>query len=268
MVPVENLVGRATGDLLVDRWQRVYWKPWTWFTALRGEPHRQRLYRRREMSADVAAFVRDRLGHEARDIALFERALTHPSVGRDNYERLEFLGDRVLGLVIASGSTNATRTSPKASCRVATTPSSRASPAPRSAASSASARCPPRQAGARRRRQRKRQCHRRCRRGADRRALPRRRARAAAALHPRRLGAGLVDASARAPAASQVRAPGAGRRPRPQAARLRGRRALRPAPCADASPSASRSPGSARPTAKDRASRKPKPPRPRRCWPS
>lgn len=54
------------------------------------------------MSGNVAAFVRDKLGQEARDLDLFERALTHSSLGRDSYERLEFLGDRVLGLVIAS----------------------------------------------------------------------------------------------------------------------------------------------------------------------
>src|SRR3954453_21809710 len=52
------------------------------------------------MSA-LADFARDKLRHEPRDLALFERALTHPSVGKDNYQRLEFLGDRVLGLVIA-----------------------------------------------------------------------------------------------------------------------------------------------------------------------
>ena len=49
------------------------------------------------MSANVAAFVREKLGHEPRDLTLFELALTHSSVGGDNYERLEFLGDRVLG---------------------------------------------------------------------------------------------------------------------------------------------------------------------------
>jgi ribonuclease-3 len=54
------------------------------------------------MSAEVEAFVRDKLGYEPRNIALFELALTHSSVGRDSYERLEFLGDRVLGMVIAS----------------------------------------------------------------------------------------------------------------------------------------------------------------------
>jgi ribonuclease-3 len=54
------------------------------------------------MSADVAAFVRDTLGHEAKDLALFDLALTHSSVGARSYERLEFLGDRVLGLVIAA----------------------------------------------------------------------------------------------------------------------------------------------------------------------
>lgn len=51
--------------------------------------------------SDLAAFVRDKLGHEPKDLALFERALTHSSLGRANYERLEFLGDRVLGLVMA-----------------------------------------------------------------------------------------------------------------------------------------------------------------------
>lgn len=51
--------------------------------------------------SDVAAFVADRLGHKLQDRKLFERALTHGSAGKDSYERLEFLGDRVLGLVIA-----------------------------------------------------------------------------------------------------------------------------------------------------------------------
>lgn len=53
------------------------------------------------MSDDVASFVRTALGYEPRDPALFGRALTHGSAARDSYERLEFLGDRVLGLVIA-----------------------------------------------------------------------------------------------------------------------------------------------------------------------
>lgn len=51
--------------------------------------------------SELADFVRDRLGHVAKDLTLFERALTHSSLGRESYERLEFLGDRVLGLVIA-----------------------------------------------------------------------------------------------------------------------------------------------------------------------
>lgn len=50
---------------------------------------------------DVESFVRDKLGHRAKDLHLFELALTHSSVGGCSYERLEFLGDRVLGLVIA-----------------------------------------------------------------------------------------------------------------------------------------------------------------------
>lgn len=48
----------------------------------------------------------ERIGHDFRSPRLLERALTHSSfaAGRDrvhDYERLEFLGDRILGLVIA-----------------------------------------------------------------------------------------------------------------------------------------------------------------------
>ena len=53
------------------------------------------------MTTDVADFVERTLGHRPQDLSLFERALTHSSVGPDSYERLEFLGDRVLGLTIA-----------------------------------------------------------------------------------------------------------------------------------------------------------------------
>jgi ribonuclease-3 len=53
------------------------------------------------LMADVSAFAAEQLGHAPKDAKLFERALTHGSAGRDSYERLEFLGDRVLGLVIA-----------------------------------------------------------------------------------------------------------------------------------------------------------------------
>ncbi len=52
------------------------------------------------MSADLAGFVREKLGHKPKDIALFERSVTHSSLARDSYERLEFLGDRVLGLIV------------------------------------------------------------------------------------------------------------------------------------------------------------------------
>ena len=53
------------------------------------------------MNEDIRAFVHDKLHHQARDLHLFELAFTHASAGNTNYERLEFLGDRVLGMVIA-----------------------------------------------------------------------------------------------------------------------------------------------------------------------
>ncbi|RIX27241.1 ribonuclease III [Sphingomonas edaphi] len=46
-------------------------------------------------------FIAETLGRAPSDAKLFERALTHGSHGRETYERLEFLGDRVLGLVVA-----------------------------------------------------------------------------------------------------------------------------------------------------------------------
>lgn len=52
---------------------------------------------------ELLAWVERTLGHTARDPALFERALTHSSRGGEaHYERLEFLGDRVLGLSMAA----------------------------------------------------------------------------------------------------------------------------------------------------------------------
>ena len=50
----------------------------------------------------LADWVEQTLGHRPKDLALFERALTHSSHGDEHYERLEFLGDRVLGLAVAT----------------------------------------------------------------------------------------------------------------------------------------------------------------------
>jgi ribonuclease-3 len=60
------------------------------------EPHGEGL-----LSEDLAGWIAKTTGHAPADLNLFERALTHGSQGAENYERLEFLGDRVLGLVMA-----------------------------------------------------------------------------------------------------------------------------------------------------------------------
>ncbi len=52
--------------------------------------------------SDFALYIETAFGRRPADLRLFERAITHASVGRDSYDRLEFLGDRVLGLVVAS----------------------------------------------------------------------------------------------------------------------------------------------------------------------
>lgn len=53
------------------------------------------------MTRALADWLEEAVGHRPNDLALFERALTHSSRSEENYERLEFLGDRVLGLAIA-----------------------------------------------------------------------------------------------------------------------------------------------------------------------
>jgi ribonuclease-3 len=55
---------------------------------------------RRRRLAELA----ERIGHEFEDLALLHRALVHASTGnegRESYERLEFLGDSVLGFLVA-----------------------------------------------------------------------------------------------------------------------------------------------------------------------
>lgn len=51
--------------------------------------------------AEIAGWVERISGHRPKSPALFERALSHSSAGPVSYERLEFLGDRVLGLSVA-----------------------------------------------------------------------------------------------------------------------------------------------------------------------
>ena len=51
---------------------------------------------------ELPSFIADALGRAPKEPKLFERALTHGSHGGETYERLEFLGDRVLGLVVAT----------------------------------------------------------------------------------------------------------------------------------------------------------------------
>jgi len=50
---------------------------------------------------DLTDWMEEKTGHRPADTALIELALTHSSSSEANYERLEFLGDRVLGLAVA-----------------------------------------------------------------------------------------------------------------------------------------------------------------------
>jgi ribonuclease III len=52
-------------------------------------------------SSSIDAGLEEKLGHRFSDPEKLHRALTHASLGTRSNERLEFLGDRVLGLIIA-----------------------------------------------------------------------------------------------------------------------------------------------------------------------
>ena len=61
-----------------------------------NSPHQARLAELRNLQTT--------LGHEFKDLNLLDRALCHSStgnLGRASYERLEFLGDAILGFVVA-----------------------------------------------------------------------------------------------------------------------------------------------------------------------
>lgn len=53
------------------------------------------------MKPALKGWIAETFGREPADLAPYERALTHGSQAAANYERLEFLGDRILGLAIA-----------------------------------------------------------------------------------------------------------------------------------------------------------------------
>lgn len=57
---------------------------------------------RRGVLSDLAAWITATLGQPPRDLSLYDSALTSATVDpKHNYQRLEFLGDRVLGLIMA-----------------------------------------------------------------------------------------------------------------------------------------------------------------------
>jgi ribonuclease-3 len=100
LVPQDNLVGRATIVMWSTDGSANWFLPWTWFTALRWKriggcsehaPH-----------PETAAFLAQLTGFPVKQGALWHEALTHGSMGEArDYQRLEFLGDRVLGLAVA-----------------------------------------------------------------------------------------------------------------------------------------------------------------------
>lgn len=68
-----------------------------------------------KLSAEIKAFE-GRIGYRFKDPALLVRALTHGSVSsptRPDNQRLEFLGDRVLGLVMATALLEADKEAPE-----------------------------------------------------------------------------------------------------------------------------------------------------------
>ncbi len=139
-VPFENLIGRAQMIFFSIAEGEHAWMFWRWPVAVRwnrifslcamnddardiltpsppGEPSAQpdaggnvpavKKRRSKGSSKAVTAAIEARIGHKFADATLLATALTHvsalkPSRKRgDSYQRLEFLGDHVLGLVVS-----------------------------------------------------------------------------------------------------------------------------------------------------------------------
>ena len=56
---------------------------------------------RQTPTSNPLAALQSALGHQFGEPGLLLRALTHRSFSADHYERLEFLGDAVLGMAVA-----------------------------------------------------------------------------------------------------------------------------------------------------------------------
>ena len=150
-------------------------------------------------------------------------ALRRPARRGGDYERLEFLGDRVLGLVVAELLLARFPGEPRASWRGAS-PRWSARETLAEVAARDRARPPSRLSRGEAARPAARDNAQRCSptpRGGDRGALSRWRAPAAARLHRAATGSALIEADLRAAARSQDRAAGMGAGPRPAAAGLR-----------------------------------------------
>ena len=105
-VPLENFIGKAEVRFFsikdnISPWQNL---------ALAGQcPVGSHVPVSLSMSKQKLAIaeLEQRIGHSFKDPALLQRALTHSSAvaptkrTQNSYQRLEFLGDRVLGLVVA-----------------------------------------------------------------------------------------------------------------------------------------------------------------------
>ena len=93
IVPQENLIGRAQVSVFsVDGSANFNPRHLVYRAAL--EPHRGRLLN----EPDTEAFLNSLFAEKRTRGKLYVRALTHGSTGRtEDYQRLEFLGDRVAG---------------------------------------------------------------------------------------------------------------------------------------------------------------------------
>ena len=115
-VPFENIIGRAEIIFFSVAEGERAWQVWRWPWTVRWN---RLLDREMSVKANASRLLAERIGHRFADASLLERALTHMSALAggsriSSYQRLEFLGDRVLGLAISD---DAIETFPRAGRR-------------------------------------------------------------------------------------------------------------------------------------------------------
>ena len=98
-VPLENFVGKGNFIFFSISGDTRFWEFWRWPANIRYSRIFTKINQRKLLLINELEKI---ISYKFKEKRYLIEAITHKSTGLDyNYDKLEFLGDRVLGLVIA-----------------------------------------------------------------------------------------------------------------------------------------------------------------------